>query len=287
MRLPNPSFPPRPYGAKEYLAKFILSLMDRDDEIRKVVNRNAKSSVSRLSVSVKTTNGATEVILVESPSAGTSRLVDLVNLYYATFHGGVHPLTLFLDDGVTHYNLEYDATFQWLDTTGIPSSLHNGPLVLENGWDLKAVTEADGAAKIHLVANWHDDVPVGEGESQYHLWTAETPAPPDSQDWITLVDQPGEHRVHKVHQITFSNDDVVNHAFSVALYDIDGTTRYQRSAVLDAVPTTTGFTLGGDQIMYIPHGYRLEVACIAAEDTNPSHWTAHSFECNEDDSGEG
>lgn len=285
MRLPKPSFPPRPYGAKEYLAKFILALMDRDDEIRKVVNRNSKSSVSRPNVSVATTNGATEVTLVESPSPGTSRLVDFVSLYYFTFSGATHPLTLFLDDGVTHYNLAHDATFAWLNTIWCPGSLNSSPFVLENGWDLKVVADATGAAKIHLVADWHDDVPAGEGESQYRLWTEETPAP--SAEWITLVDEPAEHRVHKVHQVTFSNDDVVNHSFATSLYDIDGAARYQRSLTLDAVPTTAGMLLGGSQIMYVPHGYRLEVACIVAEDTNPSHWTAHSFECDEDDSGEG
>lgn len=48
MKLPKLSAPPRPYGAKEFLAKIIIALMDRDDEIRRVVNNNESLSASKI-----------------------------------------------------------------------------------------------------------------------------------------------------------------------------------------------------------------------------------------------
>jgi hypothetical protein len=283
MKLSRPFFPKIPSHANEFALKMVQRLFDRDEEIRTVVNRNAPVSASRPNLTVAESNGTTEVTLVASPPVGTSRLVELVTAYYFTISGVTHPLTLFLDDGSTHYNLEYESAFAWTESIFTPNSVQNRSLVLENGVSLKAVTDATGADKMHFTASWRDDVPVGEDTSSYHLSLAETPAPPDSIDPVILVDTPEQHRVHRVHNVTFSNDDAVPHHFSLSLYDIANTDRYYLSLLGTVAANTVGIYLGGGQVIYVPHGFRLEGECLIAEDTSPSHWTAHYRELHEDD----
>ena len=231
-------------------------------------------------VNAEATNGATAVTVLAGPAAGISRLVTLASIYNR-YWGADQPFTLYLENGGTAYNLYYDATLPFATNVLRPGATSNGPIILESGWDLRAVTSAAATDDIDLTVSYAEDAGDGDASSPYHIAGLEGG---DAQ-YDTLVSEPSSGTVRIVRQVVFSNDDVVDHHYSLALYD--GSTNYAVFMYLNVPAGSVGWVLGSGRSIVVPNGWEIQVMALIAEDTNPSHWTAHYMECNEDDSGEG
>ena len=285
MRIPNWVIPQMFRGLESPWPELVTSIKRRDDEIQNAVNANAGFSAQRYSASFAVSDTATAVTLVEAPPPGTSRLVDVTSATVVRM-AGASKCNFFLDDGVTHHHILYNSALAWFLTETFPSDNNEGPLVLESPYSLKFVTDVAGGTTFDLTASWRDDVPSGESASKWGLGVAVSPANPDSDDYVTLVESPAEGRVRRVNIAGFSNDDDVVHHYGMAIYDIANADRYVFSFYVSANPHNAGSLIEGAAIYNVPFGYQLEAVCSVAENADPSHFFACYQEMNVDDSYE-